>query len=278
MNGIDLHIHSTFSDGTLTPAEIVMLAKQKGLSAVSITDHDTFDGFYEATAAGEQYGLEVITGIELSAVFEDVQIHILGHLTDDNPDVLRSFADGFKKNRIERNILMVEKLNEAGFQITFDELKEFSKEDILSRTHIAQLMKKKNYVPTAREAFRRYLSPWCNTYVPMKSFGAGQTIELIRNAGGIATLAHPVLYGLSYPELDEMVGELKALGLQGIECLYSTHTEKDEAEMLRLSEKYDLCVTGGSDFHGASRPDVDLADNYVPETVLENLKKLKKRL
>lgn len=275
MDTIDLHIHSTFSDGTFTPSEIVGLAKDKGLSAIALTDHDTLDGFHEAAAAGRNYGLEVVTGIELSTVFDQIEIHILGYLIDDNPTVLDGLTSESQKNRLERNILIVQKLNEAGFKITFGELKEFSKEDILSRTHIAQLMQKKSYVPTVREAFRRYLSPWCNTYVPMRSFTAEKTIELIRNAGGIAALAHPVLYGLNYKEIDEMVSELTSFGLQGMECIYSAYTEREEAEMLRIAEKYGLCVTGGSDFHGAVRDEVALGCADVPISVLENMKKLK---
>lgn len=278
MKTVDLHVHSTFSDGTLTPTQLIDLAIEKNLSAIALTDHDTFDGIGEFFEYGKDKNIELIVGIELSTVFENTEIHILGLLMENNLEIANYLANIYKQSRIDRNTKMVKKLSDEGFEITMDELYKVAKGNIIARTHFSMLMVKKGYVKTINEAYKLYLRPNCKTYVEREHLGVEETIRIINDAGGIAVLAHPVLYDLGYDEIDVLVGKLKQIGLQGIEAIYSTYSKKDQEEMIRLSKKYDLVITGGSDFHGNFKPHIELASANVPIEVLENLKLLKNRI
>lgn len=278
MKNVDLHVHSIFSDGTFTPTELINLAKEKNLGAIALTDHDTFDGIEEFLEYGKDKDIELVTGIELSTIFEDVEIHILGLLVKNRFEITNYLSENYKKSRIERNVKMLKKLSESGLHMTMEELYEIAKGKIVARTHFSMLMLKKGYVKTIDEAYEVYLRPYCSTYVKREHLSAKKTIEIINQASGIAVLAHPVLYDLNYDEIDKLVGKLKQIGLQGIEAIYSTYSEKDQQEMIRLSKKYDLLITGGSDFHGAFKPNIQLGSANVPMEVLDKLKKTRQNL
>lgn len=276
MRQIDLHTHTTCSDGTLTPTELVNYAKEKNLSAVAITDHDNFDGVAEAIKAGETNDIEVISGIEMSTDYEDKEIHIVGLFVDTNNKKFNSELISLKEKRKKRNLLAVEKLNNLGIDITYEELESISKNKIITRAHFAKLLIQKGYISSVKECFDKYMGEGMPAYVKREVIPPKETISLINNSGGIAILAHPLLYKLSELKLNEMLDYLKSCGLKGMECIYSTHTDEETEFLTSIAKKHNLKISGGSDFHGENKPNLDLGTGYgklfVPYSVLENLR------
>lgn len=272
---IDLHVHSLVSDGTYTPAELVRYAHEKGLVAMALTDHDTVDGVEEAVKEAEGTGLMLIPGVELSAGYRDREIHILGLFLDYHSEKLLACLRGFKETRDARNITMAEKLTAHHMPVTVEELKEEYGDVVLTRAHFAKLLKKKGYVRSYDEAFARFLGDGKPCYVQRERITPKAAIDLIHEAKGIAVLAHPLLYHLGMEELEGLIRQLKEYGLDGIEAIYSMNTGHDERRMKKLAEKYGLAVTGGSDFHGATKPHIDLGSGQgnlkVPENVLQKV-------
>lgn len=272
---LDLHIHSTFSDGTLRPAEIVSLAKRKGLQAISITDHDTTEGITEALEAGCRDEIEVITGIELSTSYDDRQIHLLGYLFDHLDPVFLSSIARIQNARDERNLRIIDKIQALGIDLTLSEVQQRSKVGQVGRPHIAQVLMDKGVVRSINDAFIRLLKKGAVAYSPRKLLMTVDAISLIRNAGGIAVLAHPGLIDRSLSVLPELLDELVPAGLGGIEVYYPVHSSKNQKQLRMLADRYDLAVTGGSDYHGDIRPGTMLAGGknvYVPLEVLQKLK------
>ncbi len=276
MNLIDLHVHSTASDGTLSPTELIIKAKEVGLRAVALTDHDTIDGIQEAIEAGEKYGIEVIAGIELAAQYGAGEIHILGLDIDITSAPFLTQIKYYQGARDRRNILMVQKLNEIGFDITMEELYTLCGGEIITRAHYARLLLQKGYTRTMEETFQKYLSPGLPAYVHREIPTPVQCIEMIAHAKGVAILAHPTLYKFTDAQLDELLKELKSYGLVGIETIYSLHTNIQEQRIRSLAHKYKLCITGGSDFHGANKKNIHLGygkgNLRVPYSILENFR------
>lgn len=283
MNAVDLHTHSNKSDGSYSPTELVDYAIAKGLSAVALTDHDTVDGLAEAVhhagalSQAGQTSVEVVPGIEFSTKYESQDVHIVGlYIAYDSPAFaarLQQFVD----SRTGRNIKMCSKLQEAGIDITYDKLQARYPDAVITRAHYASYLFEKGYVKSRQDAFAQYLGDHTKYFVPREKVTPAQAVSLILQADGIPILAHPPLYHMGNDRLDKLVSSLKDVGLMGIEVLYSTYTRQDERDMLRLASKYDLLLSGGSDFHGANKPNLDLGVGYgklfVPEEFLDNMKK-----
>lgn len=284
MKYIDLHVHSTASDGSVRPSELVNMAIEKNLSAFALTDHDTVDGIDEAileaskiNASAGQDIIKVIPGIELSAEHKGQDIHILGlNLDYKNIEFLQQI-EYFRRTRSERNTKMVKCLYEHGFKnITSENIKKsFGEDTVITRAHYAILMIEGGYVKDKDEAFKKYLNPGCPCYIPRTKVTVTDAVKLILLANGKPVLAHPLLYKLSSIELDNLVKLLKENGLQGIEAIYSANKWNDEARMKALAKKYGLFITGGSDFHGTAKPTLELGTGYgnlkVPKDLLKHI-------
>ena len=277
MRYIDLHTHSTASDGTYTPTELVRYAAEKDLAAIALTDHDTLDGVAEAKAAGEKYGVRVIAGAEFSTVYEKISLHIVGLFLPENSKKISERLEYMKNARLTRNDKMLANLREEGIEITMEELKENFPDRIISRAHIAQLMQKKGYVGSKNEAFDRYIGDKCKAYVEKESLTPKETVGLIKDAGGVSVWAHPLLCKLSDKNTEKMAERLKTYGLDAIEAYYPTHKPADTKYIKTIAQKYGLELSGGSDFHGSIKPGLDLGTGYgdlaVPYEVLEKLEK-----
>ena len=257
MNKVDLHVHSTASDGTFTPAELVRAAVKAELSAFALTDHDTVAGINEALKAAHGV-IEVIPGIEISTSWKDKEIHIVGLCIDYNDnDFLNAIGNEVSK-RNERNLKLIDMFNEYGFPVTLEELTDMFPDSIITRAHFASYMVKKGYVKDNREAFARYLGDGMPLYVQRERKSTREAVDIIKKAKGAAILAHPLLYHLTGGELDSLCNELKSYGLIGIESMYSTYRGFDELTVRNLARRYDLLESGGSDFHGANKPDIRL--------------------
>lgn len=277
MKYIDLHVHSTCSDGTFTPAGLVSYAVQKGLAAIALTDHDTVEGLEEASAAAVGTGLELVPGIEFSTEYKERDIHILGLDIQPKQTDFAKHLKAFQDSRDARNEEMTLRLqNLEHIPITMEALRSAYGDAVLTRAHFGRWLFEHGYVRSIREAFSRYIGDDCPCFVPRKRTDPRQAIALIRNAGGIPILAHPLLYHLTDTELEELVRYLKEAGLQGIEAIYSSNTGLDESSMRRLARKMNLKISGGSDFHGKNKPLLDLGSGKgnlkIPYEVLEQLR------
>jgi hypothetical protein len=263
---IDLHIHSNASDGSYAPAEVVRYAKEGGLTAIALTDHDTVEGLPEAVAAGEQYGVEVIPGVEISARFPGGTMHILGLAIDYTNGHLDERLAVLKQARAERNPQIVAKLNALGISITMAQVEAISGGGQVGRPHIARALMQSGYVHSLQEAFDKYLGWRCPAYVSKFRFPQEEAIAMIRDVQGVPVLAHPFTLELgSAFALRNQLVELKGLGLAGIEVFYSEHTPEQEALYLKLARELNLLVTGGSDYHGANKPEITLG--HMPAQV-----------
>lgn len=256
---VDLHTHSTASDGQYTPSELVRLAKNRGLEALALTDHDTVDGLEEAVQEGARLGVRVIRGIELSAK-EYPTFHILGYAFDPEAPALPALCRELKEGRDERGSRIICFLKQQGVDISLDEVEELAGGNILGRPHFAQVLTRRGYVASNREAFDRYLDTEAfHRQAERPKPPARTCVETIRAAGGRVSLAHPYQIGVDDGTLEAVIRELAGWGLDAVECFYPKHTPEQQAFYLRLAEKYGLYVTGGSDFHGERvKPDVKL--------------------
>ncbi len=247
---LDLHIHTTCSDGQYTPQEIVSLSKEKGLEAIAITDHDVIDGLKEGAACAREQGVAFLNGIEIS-LQGNKELHLLGYGIDPDNPKLKETSDWFKRQRDERDDKIFAYLAERGIKLEVDHLKRIAHKDkTFGRPHYAQAMVERGYVKTVQEAFDKHLAVPEFSRIERPKLKAEEGIELILQAGGFPVLAHPKLLRLADDELEALVRKLTALGLKGMECFYSLHSEKETEQYLRLAEKNGLAVTLGSDFHG----------------------------
>ncbi len=274
---IDLHMHSTCSDGTFRPADLVREARGAGITRMALTDHDTVEGLAEAAEAARREGVAFLGGLEISAEFGPGTLHILGYGFDpEEPHLLERLAF-VQKCRADRNPIIVERLNALGLDVTLKEIAARAGGDLVGRPHFAQTLLDKGYVSSRQEAFDRYLAKGQPAYADKVRLSPAESIEIIRRAGGVAVLAHPLQLKIEDPDsLEAFVRGLKDLGLQGMECYYRNHTEEDEARFTSLARKYSLLRTGGSDFHGANRPRIRLGIGEgrlkVPDACWEKLR------
>lgn len=256
----DLHTHSTASDGQYTPSELVRLAKDRGLEVLALTDHDTLDGLAEAVRAGEERGIRVIQGIELSAKEYDT-FHILGYRVSPDAPALTALCRRMKGRRDDRTPRLIAFLREKGVNLSEEEVTELAGGAIVGRPHFAQVMVRKGYVKNNREAFDRYLdTEEYHQKVERGKPSVRECVEAIKAAGGKVSLAHPYQIGVDDETLEGIVRELTGYGLDAIECYYPKYTPEQQELYLRLAKKYGLHITGGSDFHGERvKPDIQLA-------------------
>lgn len=256
----DLHTHSTASDGQYTPTELIQMAKERGLEALALTDHDTLDGLEEAVRAGQRCGLRVIPGVELSAK-EYPTFHILGYGFSLNAPALTELCRIMKARRDERTGRLLAFLGEKGIQLTTGEVEGLAGGNIIGRPHFAQAMVRRGYVATNREAFDRYLdTEEYHQKVERDKPSVQECITAIKGSGGKVSLAHPYQIGLDEEGLDKLVGGLVSCGLDAIECYYPQYTPEQQEFYCHLAEKYRLSKTGGSDFHGEKvKPSIQLA-------------------
>lgn len=277
MNTIDLHVHSNKSDGSFTPAQLVDYALEKGLSAIALTDHDTTDGLAEAELAAKGKPLTVIPGIEFSTEYEGKDIHILGLFIDYKAPVFQEEIKHFVDSRILRNQKMCARLSSLGMDISYEKLLERFPGAVITRAHYSTYLLENGYIKNRAEAFERYVGDHCSCFVPREKVTPAQAIELILKAKGLPILAHPTLYHMNDERLDKLVHSLKLAGLAGLEAIYSTYTPSEERQMRALAKKYDLSLSGGSDFHGSTKPKLDLGNGYgkleVPSSILNDLKR-----
>ena len=275
---IDLHVHSTASDGTFSPSELVRYALSKGLSAFALTDHDSVAGLDEALEAANGTSLEVIKGIEFSTVWQSKDIHIVGLDIDPKHPDFKTHLEQFLSSRDTRNVRMIKKMQKDSIGISMEQMQERFGDTVLTRAHIARFLMEHGYVAQMSEAFDRYLSPGCPYYIEREKITPQMSVSLITSTGGIPVLAHPMLYHLSDAQLKELILALKPLGLMGIEAVYSTYSEEETAYVRNLAYETDLCLSGGSDFHGANKPGLDLGCGYGQLTVpYEFLDRLRER-
>lgn len=278
---IDLHIHTTASDGILTPTEVVNYAVRKGLKAIAITDHDTIVGNAEALKEGERQNLTVIQGVEISVEFLGGTMHILGYLIDYKNETLCEKLRTLQKFRAERNPRIVEKLNKLGMQLKYEEVEKLAQGGQVGRPHFARLMVQKGYVGSEQEAFDKFLKKGAPAYEEKTRLSPSEAISLILDAKGIPVLAHPfTLNCKNLEELEQVVRELIEAGLKGIEAYYSEHSDKETLEYQQLSSKYGLLITGGSDFHGDKSLGIDMGTGRgnlnIPDEILNELFRVKK--
>jgi predicted metal-dependent phosphoesterase TrpH len=276
MSRLDLHLHTTFSDGSRSPTDVLTLASKAQVTALAITDHDTVNGLPEAIQAGRALGIEVIPGIELSSRWGNTELHILGYFLDWNDVELRRQLTRFQDARHVRNPRIIEKLNALGIHLTYADVKTLAGDASVGRPHIARVLIEKGYVTSAKEAFDRYLADGAAAHVPRELPDPADAIAVIRAAGGVPVLAHPSWLDRS-EGIYKICEQLKAVGLGGIEVHYSTHRPEQTAAYLDVARRLDLLVTGGSDFHGVTKPDIEVGIGRgqlkVPEALLEPLRK-----
>jgi predicted metal-dependent phosphoesterase TrpH len=251
---------------------VVRLAKEGGLAAVALTDHDTVDGLPEAVAAGEEFGVEVIPGVEISARFPGGTMHILGLFVEYHNGRLDERLAVLKQARIDRNPRIIAKLNGLGIPITMERVNQISGGGQVGRPHIARALMEAGYVQDLQEAFDQYLGWHRPAYVSKFRFAPKAALAMIREAKGIPVLAHPFTLGLgSAYALRNLVIELKGLGLAGLEVYYSEHTPEQEALYLKLARELDLQISGGSDFHGLNKPEITLGSMPSQDKLTYNL-------
>lgn len=276
MDCVDLHTHSHHSDGSMSPDELVKTAKEAGLRAIALTDHDTFDGVAEAVEAGKRYGLEVIPGIEFSAVSTG-ETHILGLGIDITNKEINDTVANAKRLRLINNQRTAEALQKLGFDVTVEDAKKLSPVGNMGRAHFAKVMELKGYVGSVKEAFDLYLQKGRPAFNSLRLLEPEEAIRIIHEAGGKAFLAHLHLTKMKGSELEEYVIRLKNAGLDGIEGYYTDYDGEMEAEYQALAKKHGLILSGGTDFHGSNKPHIKIGVGYgnlkIPYSLLDEIRK-----
>ncbi|MDP9070803.1 MAG: PHP domain-containing protein [Actinomycetota bacterium] len=273
---IDLHTHSTVSDGSDEPGRIPELAAAAGCATVALTDHDRLDGLAEAGARAGELGVELVPGCEISCANAPGTMHLLVYFVEPGDGPLQAELTGLQQGRDDRNVALVERLRELGLPITHEELEAEAGGQGGGRPHAAAVLVANGAAGSVQEAFDRWLAKGRPGYVEKPRLEPARAIELARASGGVAVLAHPLSLELEPAELDSKVGHLAGLGLGGLEALYGRYTSDERRELVALAERHGLAVTGGSDHHGTYKPDlrvgVGRGDLDVPDHLLEGLR------
>jgi 3',5'-nucleoside bisphosphate phosphatase len=275
---IDLHTHTNESDGTLEPVELIREAIRVGLDALGITDHDTFAGYDRALPVARTDGLDLVCGIELSTKDDGQTVHLLGYFLSGSPGaVIRERMNEIQRSRRERNERLVARLNGLGLDITFDEVRAVGR-GMTGRPHFARVLVRKGYAATIQEAFERYIGEGAPGFVERDSITLNEAIRLVADSGGLPVLAHPIrLRSRDAEAEDARIARMREIGLGGIEVYHSDHAPPDVLRYRILASKYGLAITGGSDFHGDTKPHVLLGSGRagnvsVPLEVLSRLR------
>jgi 3',5'-nucleoside bisphosphate phosphatase len=266
----DLHLHTAYSDGTYTPEELISESFKCGLSAISVVDHDTVEGLTFVNQAAEIKGIEVIPGIELSAEYEGLEIHILGYFINHEDRKLIERLDNLKKNRIDRVYKIVEKLKDMGVTLDPKAVFDLSKQGTVGRLHIARAMVAEGKVNSVFEAFRKYIGDRSPAYVLGFKFSPQEAIKLIKDSGGLPVLAHP--YSINN---DDYIIKFIEFGLMGLEVYYPEHSQSMINFYKNLAIKYNLFATGGSDCHGKAKPEVRIGCMKIPYELVERMKEIR---
>lgn len=256
----DLHCHSTASDGTLPPREVVRLAKQSGLSAMSLTDHDTVAGQHDAAEEAAALGIDFITGIEISCEFpRPGTMHMLGYGVDPDSPTLKSLTTTLLGARQDRNPLIIARLNELNVAVSMQEWQEQAQGGVLGRPQLAAILVRKGYASSIKQAFDKYLGEGGLAYFDKERLPSRKAIAMIRQSGGVAVLAHPIqLRRENFAQVETILKQLADEGLAGVEVIHSDHDALWMRELERLADRFGLLKTGGSDFHGSNKPDIAL--------------------
>lgn len=274
---IDLHVHTLASDGSDTPADVVRMAAELGLRAVAVTDHDTFAGLPEAIEAGARYGVEVVPGVELSTIYDGVEVHVLGYYMDAGHPRLRAMMARATAERNARNETMVQRLHDAGYPVTMDALHaEFPGQTMLGRPHISEYLMRRGYVASVQDGMKNLLGRGKPFYVARYNIPLEESVETLRAAGGLPVVAHLFKYRYTPEQLTTMVDAAAAAGAVGLEAMYTNYTPAQEQAVRVLAAERGLLCTGGTDYHGARKPDIALGRGFgnlrVPYALLEGLK------
>jgi 3',5'-nucleoside bisphosphate phosphatase len=272
MTGYDLHTHSTWSDGTETVTHNVLLAVERGLSGLGVTDHDTTEGLVEAEAAARGLDLEIVPGVEFSAEYDGASLHVLAYWIDPSDEALRTELRRLSDSRFRRGELMVEKLQELGYELSFEQVRRIAGDDLIARPHVAQAMVEAGIVQSEKEAFDRFISDGGIAYVPKHALDPMEALELIRSAGGVCVLAHPGMWRGSDSVPDELIERMAEGGMVGLEVFHPDHDEPQRARYAYLAERLALVPTGASDCHGA-RYDFRLGCETTPPELVDELRR-----
>lgn len=278
---VDLHIHTTASDGTLTPRQTVELARDLGLAAIAVTDHDTTAGLTPAMAAGAELGVEVIPGLEISAGYRDRGVHILGYFIDPAAPALSRALDWFVRERRERNERIVAALAADGFDISMQALEKAYPDTVLGRPHIADWLVRQGRAGDLDEAFDRWLNRGRPYYRPRRRMPMAQAVSAIRQAGGIASVAHPLQYRFVPAELEAFLLAARDAGCGALEAYYSKYGPAEQSALAETAARLGLALSGGSDFHGDRKPHIRMGSGIdgslrVPYAVLDGLRALRR--
>lgn len=277
MKLIDLHVHTTASDGTLEPENAARCAAEHGLSAIAVTDHDTVAGIGPALSGAESSGVEIVPGIELSARYCSREIHILGYFIDHRRPSLLKTLEGVVAGRRERNREMIRRLENDGYPVSEEKLtNRYGTGAVIGRPHVAEMLCEAGCAASVDDAFDSMLSKGKKYFVPRPLLTVDEAMSAIRGAGGLPVLAHPILFSRSETVLEELLSCLMPRGLEGIEAYYSKYTAADQELILALAGRFGLAATGGSDYHGGRKPDISIGTGRgnlaIPYPVLEELR------
>lgn len=279
MKTIDLHVHSTASDGTVSPADLVAMAAALPLCAFALTDHDTTDGIDEARKAALSVpgAPEVVPGIELSTDFFGTDIHIVGLDLSYQDPAFQSFLASLRQNRLEKNQAMIDRMKHDGIPISYEQMTSAFGEQVWTRAHFARYLLSLGLVSSIPEAFDRYIGDHCPYYVAGKKISSSEAVSVIRRFGGIPVLAHPLQYHFNDTKLRTLIHDLKSAGLIGMEVYYSSYTLPQEQYLHLLAEEFSLLPGGGSDFHGDNKPAIHLGTGTgtlaIPPEILQQLRR-----
>lgn len=264
---VDLHVHTNFSDGLLSPTQVVQKAKEIGLKAVGIVDHDTIDGISEALEAGAEYGVEIVPGVELSSQFEGRDIHIIGFYFDPEHPRLMEYLERFQQERYKRAAKMIRNLNQLGVRLTMDEVEDRARGQSIGRPHLAEVLMEKGYVETFQEAFQRYIGYGSEAYEEKYKIGPEEAIGLLSEARGLSFLAHP-----GYPITDAVIFRFVKAGLDGIEIIHPKFNEARTQHLHKFAKQHGLLVSGGSDCHGGRNGSICMGNYCLPYRLLEDIR------
>ncbi len=265
MRQIDLHMHTNISDGSETPEDTVRYAAKLGLKAIAITDHDTANGVLRAQKAGEECGVEVVTGLELGCGYLGKEVHMLAYDIDPESKHIKPVLDWIVTDRDERNRKMVDLMAKDGLIIDLDALKSRHRGSIIGRPHFALCLVEQGLADSVQDAFKRYLDPGQKYYIRRHFLEIEEAASIIRRAGGKAVLAHPRQYRLGDEQLAELFARCKNAGVSGVECYYSGYTPEESAMYRELAGHYGMCATAGSDWHGSHKPHIQMGSGIDGE-------------
>ena len=272
---IDLHLHSTCSDGSETPERVVELASEAGCTAMALTDHDGLVGVVQAGARAASLGIGFVPGCEVSCSFEPGTMHALAYFVEPGEGPLQSELERLRLNRARRNELLAQRLRDHGLPVTFAQVAQAAGSSVIGRPHFAAVLVANGAAVNIQDAFDRFLSKGSASYVAKARIDVATFIGATRKSGAVAVLAHPLTLGLEPSGLDQVLRELSAAGLGGMECHYGRYSPEERAGLAEMAKRHDLVATGGSDFHGTFKPDLRVGtgtgDLDVPDTALGEL-------